>query len=63
MKRNGNDAFWRSLLVTSAVLLCIFGGLSSAGKAYENTLQVGYGIYRSAFQWEDGHLRLFDFEF
>ncbi len=52
--------FFRSAYITATVLLCLFIGLYGSFKAYENIRLVGFGEYRSAIEYEDGTLKIFD---
>ncbi len=52
--------FFRSAYITATVLLCLFIGIYGSFKAYENIRLVGFGEYRSAIEYKDGILKIFD---
>ena len=54
--------FLRSFSITLIMLTCLISGLFSAAKVYENTVRIGYGKYRLAFEWNKDTIRIFDFE-
>lgn len=48
--------------MSSLILFCLLFGFFGMAKAYENTRQIGFGEYKKAVAYEDGVLRIFDFE-
>lgn len=42
--------------------ICLFIGIFGISKAYENTKLTGFGEYKKAVDYEDGVLRILDFE-
>lgn len=55
--------FWRTVRISSIVVFCLIFGFIGAAKAYENTVRIGFGIYRPAVEWNEDGLRIFDFTF
>lgn len=53
--------FWRTFRISSIIMFCLIFGFFGAAKAYENTVRIGFGIYRSAVEWNDDGLRIFDY--
>ena len=54
--------YFRSLYLSSVIILCLTVGLVGIAKAYENTLQTGFGQYQRAIEYRDGILRILDFK-
>lgn len=52
--------FLRSSYITATVILCLFIGIYGSFKAYENIRRIGFGEYRSAIEYSDGTLKIFD---
>ena len=42
--------------------LCLFIGIYGISKAYENTKIIGFGEYKKAVDYDNGTLRILDFE-
>ena len=42
--------------------MCFFIGIYGSFKAYENIRRIGFGEYRSAIEYSDGNLKIFDLE-
>ena len=60
-KKQELRAFIRSFFITAVLLGCLFGGIYSAAKAYENTLSAGFGREEKAFSLTEDGIRIFDF--
>ncbi|MBE6728475.1 MAG: hypothetical protein E7562_07500 [Ruminococcaceae bacterium] len=61
MKKRKYHPFWRSFYVTSVIIFCLIIGITGAASAYENTLKIGFGQEKSAFQITENGIRIFDF--
>ena len=48
--------------MTSVIIYCLVFGMMAAARAYENTVRIGYGKYRSAIEFNDYSVRIFDYE-
>lgn len=53
----------RSFYISSVAVLCIFIAFFGTAQVYENTRRVGFGEYKKAVAYENGTLRILDFEF
>lgn len=53
--------FWRSFCISGIVIFCLFIGLYGAGKAYENTLKIGFGKEQRTVEITKDGIRIFDF--
>lgn len=53
----------RSFYISSVAALCFFIALFGTARAYENTRCIGFGEYKKAVAYENGTLRILDFEF
>ncbi|MGI6279093.1 MAG: hypothetical protein ACOYJS_00860 [Acutalibacteraceae bacterium] len=47
--------------MSSVIVFCLLFGFFGIKKAYENIRLIGFGEYRSAIEYKDGELKLFDF--
>lgn len=54
--------FIRKMTLSAVVTLCIIFGLFGMCKAYEGIRQIGFGEYRNAIEFEDGKVKIFDYE-
>lgn len=45
------------------ISMCVFFALFGTAKAYENMRITGFGEYKKAVSFENGKLRILDFEF
>ncbi len=61
MKRK-TKVFLRTFCISSVILSCFIFGFIGISKAYENIRLIGFGEYRTAIDYEDGKLMIFDFE-
>lgn len=59
---NKTKVFLRSFYISSVIIFCICFGFLGIAKAYENIRLIGFGEYRKAVEYEEGTLRIFDFE-
>ena len=48
--------------MTSVIIYCLIFGVMAAAKAYEHTVRIGYGKYRSAIEFNGDSVRIFDYE-
>jgi hypothetical protein len=55
--------FLKTVYITSVLCLCLFIGVFGCFKSYENIRLIGFGEYRSAIEYENGVIKIFDFEF
>ena len=53
--------FFRTVGISSVIAFCLIFGFMAAAKAYENTVRIGYGVYKQAVDWDENGLRIFDF--
>lgn len=60
MKRN-YKLFFRSFYMSLVIIFCMVIGCVGISKAYENTVQTGFGIDKKAIEYSDGKLRILDF--
>lgn len=60
MKRN-KTLFFRSLIISLVILLCITFGVFLCGKAYESTRLIRYGEYTDAIEITKDGIHFFDF--
>lgn len=61
IKRRNIKLFWRTFCISNVIAFCIILGLAASAKAYENTIRIGYGIYKPAVEWNENEFRIFDF--
>jgi len=61
MKKN-IKVFFKTVYITSTVIICVLIGIIGSFKAYESIRLIGFGEYRSAVEYKDGVLSFFDFE-
>lgn len=61
MKRIKKSIYF--FLISFVFTSCIVFGFLSACIAYENTVKVAYGEYKTAVSIDGGKIRIFDFEF
>lgn len=54
--------FLRSFYLSSTIMFCLVFFALGTAKAYENIRLIGFGEYRSAIEFEDGTLKIFDLE-
>lgn len=54
--------FIRKAYISAVVSSCILFGFCAVCQAYEKMREVGFGEYRKAIEFEDGTLRIFDYE-
>ncbi len=59
--KNERRLFWRSFALTSVILACLILGGFGIKEAYENTVRIGLGEYRSAVELTSEGLRILDF--
>lgn len=55
--------FFKSLYLSSVILLCIFFGIYGVCRAYEEIRKTGFGEYRKAVEIEEDGIKILDFEF
>lgn len=55
--------FLRTVYISSTVLFCLISGIYGIMKAYEGIRLIGFGEYRSAIEYEDGEIKIFDYVF
>lgn len=60
--RKQTKVFLRAFCISSVILSCLIFGFWGISKAYENIRLIGFGEYRTAIDYEDGKLKIFDFE-
>lgn len=61
MKKKIN-VFLRSFILSGTVVICVFIMFYGTAKAYENTVKNSTGEYKKAVSFQDGVLRILDFE-
>ena len=54
--------FLRSFYISFIIFFCIFIAFIGSTKAYENIRLIGFGEHCSAIEYENGTLKIFDFE-
>lgn len=62
MKRN-TKIFWRSFLISSLIVICLYIIIAGIGESYKQMRRIGFGEYKSAVEYTDGVLRILDFSF
>ena len=62
MKKFKATLFLRSFAITTVIIFCFTFVILGTAKAYEGIREIGFGDYRGAFEFNDGKLKLFDFE-
>ncbi len=60
MKRR-TKAYFRTLYITLVIFFCLFLGLIGISVAYENTVQIAFGEYKSAIEINEDTIRILDF--
>lgn len=60
-KKRQLNIFWRTVRISGIIMFCLLFGFLGAAKAYENTVRIGFGIYRPAVEWNEDGLRIFDY--
>lgn len=61
MKKH-TKTYFRTLYLTLVVVMCLMFGWVGVSAAYENTVQVAYGEYKSAIEITREKIRILDFE-
>lgn len=61
MKKH-TKTYFRTLYLTLVVIMCLMFGWVGVSAAYENTVQVAYGEYKSAIEITREKIRILDFE-
>lgn len=61
MKRQ-TKTYFRSLYLTLVIMMCLAFGWVGVSAAYENTVQIAYGEYKSAIEITREKIRVLDFE-
>ena len=61
MKKH-TKTYFRTLYLTLVVIMCLMFGWVGVSAAYENTVQVAYGEYKSAIEITTEKVRILDFE-
>jgi len=61
MKRS-TKTYFRSFYLTLTIILCLFIFTFGIAKAYENTVNVGFGKTKTALFVKDGVIHILDFE-
>ena len=54
-------AYFRTLYITLVIFFCLFLGLIGISVAYENTVQIAFGEYKSAIEINEDTIRILDF--
>lgn len=54
--------FFKSWFLSSVIVFCLLFGVLGVFEAYENIRLIGFGEYRKAVEYEDGVLKVFDYE-
>lgn len=60
MKRQ-TKTYFRTLYITLIILLCVSLGWIGISAAYENTVFIAYGEYKSAIEVSKDSIRILDF--
>ncbi len=53
--------YLRSFYISLIVIMCLAFGWLGVSAAYENTVRIVFGEYRSAIEISDGTIRILDF--
>lgn len=53
--------YLRSFYISLIVIMCLAFGWLGVSAAYENTVRIAFGEYRSAIEISDGNIRILDF--
>ncbi len=53
--------YLRSFYISLIVIMCLAFGWLGVSAAYENTVRIAFGEYRSAIEISDGTIRILDF--
>ncbi len=53
--------FFRSFYLSSVIMFCILFAVFGIARAYKNTVQIGFGQYKDAFEITDEGIRILDF--
>ena len=61
MKKKQITVFFRTMFLSTVIMLCIILGSLSIGKIYENIRYVAYGEYKSAIELTEEGIRILDF--
>lgn len=54
--------FWQSFYLSSVIFLCCFFGCVGIARAYEKTMEIGFGEYKKAVSYDGESIRILDFE-
>lgn len=60
MKRQ-TKTFLRTFYISLVIIICLSFGWIGISSAYENTVQVSSGEYKSAIEIAEDHIRILDF--
>lgn len=55
--------YFRTFYISWIIIMCVVFGWLGASAAYENTVQIAFGEYKSALEISDDTIRIFDFVF
>ena len=61
ISKNSTRTFFRTVYITSVIVICIVIAFFGITKAYENIRLIGFGEYRNAIGFGDGKFYFFDF--
>lgn len=60
--KKSTKIFFRTVYITSVIIVCLFIGIYGVFKAYEGIRLVGFGEYRKAVEKENDKIIVFDYE-
>ena len=60
--RQNTKLFLKSFYISSLVVFCMLFSFFAMGKAYENIRFIAFGENKTAVEYNNGILRVFDFE-
>ncbi len=59
--KHQTKTYFRTLYITLVIMLCVSLGWIGISAAYENTVLIAYGEYKSALEISEDCIRILDF--
>lgn len=61
MRKNKIKVFFRTMTVTTVIIICLIFAVLSVCEIYENIRYIGYGEYKNAIEITEENIRILDF--
>ena len=61
MRKNKIKVFFRTMTVTTVIVICLIFAALAVCEIYENIRYIGYGEYKDAIEITEENIRILDF--